>query len=63
MDNEFYGFKQKGYLKKANKAKFSQNEDLLNMLLNTNNAKLIRLKKAAPSELYDELMIVRDELK
>lgn len=63
MDNEFYGFKQKGYLKKANKAKFSQNEDLLNMLINTNNAKLIRLKKAAPSELYDELMIVRDELK
>lgn len=63
MDKEFYGFNQKGYLKKANKAKFSQNEDLLNMLRNTNNAKLIRLKKAAPPELYDELMIVRDELK
>ncbi len=63
IDPEFYGSKQKHILRKATKAKYLQNPELFKILLNTNDAKLMRLKKGNPPELLDDLMVVRSELK
>ena len=60
---DFYGKQQKEILKKGHRAKFTQNEDLKKLLLFTQRAKLLRLQKARPPEIYDELMIIRNEMK
>ena len=60
---DFYGKKQKEILKKGHRAKFTQNEELKQLLLFTQRAKLLRLQKARPPEIYDELMIIRNEMK
>ena len=62
IDPDFYGKRQQEVLKKAHRAKFTQHEDLKKQLLSTQRAKLLRLKKASPPEIYDELMVVRNEL-
>jgi len=63
IDPDFYGKKQKDILRKATKAKYTQNPDLYKVLMDTKNAKLIRLRKARPPEILDDLMVVRSELK
>jgi predicted NAD-dependent protein-ADP-ribosyltransferase YbiA (DUF1768 family) len=63
VDSNFYGERSKAVREEALKAKFEQNEDLKQMLLATNDAKLIhfvRGEKAAPDEL---LMKMRKELR
>jgi len=47
----------------ATAAKFTQNRDLKDLLLNTKNAKLVYHKKGREPELMEELMMVRDKLK
>ena len=44
-------------------AKFSQNEDLKTILIETKNAKLLHYKKGKEPELAEPLMFVRDKLK
>jgi predicted NAD-dependent protein-ADP-ribosyltransferase YbiA (DUF1768 family) len=43
-------------------AKFSQNEDLRQLLILTKNAKLVLSKETTASEVFDTLMIIRDKL-
>jgi predicted NAD-dependent protein-ADP-ribosyltransferase YbiA (DUF1768 family) len=63
VDSNFYGERSKAVREEALKSKFQQNEDLKQMLLATNDAKLIhfiRGEKAAPDEL---LMKIRKEFR
>jgi len=63
VDSNFYGERSKVVREEALKAKFQQNEDLKQLLISTNDAKLIhfvRGEKAAPDEL---LMKIRKELR
>jgi predicted NAD-dependent protein-ADP-ribosyltransferase YbiA (DUF1768 family) len=50
-------------LKDALYAKFSQNEDLKDMLLATKNAKLVYCKKCKEPKLAEELIFIRNALK
>jgi predicted NAD-dependent protein-ADP-ribosyltransferase YbiA (DUF1768 family) len=63
VDSNFYGDRSKSVREEGVKAKFEQNEDLKQMLLATNDAKLIhfvRGEKAKPDAI---LMKVRKELR
>jgi predicted NAD-dependent protein-ADP-ribosyltransferase YbiA (DUF1768 family) len=62
IDKDFYT-RAKKELSAAQYAKFSQNEDLKTLLLATNAAKLTHYQRAAPAEVFDELMAARDKLK
>jgi predicted NAD-dependent protein-ADP-ribosyltransferase YbiA (DUF1768 family) len=62
IDVDFYT-RAKKELSAAQYAKFSQNEDLKTLLLATNAAKLTHYQRAAPAEVFDELMAARDKLK
>jgi predicted NAD-dependent protein-ADP-ribosyltransferase YbiA (DUF1768 family) len=61
IDPEFYGKKAKRVLFDAQFAKFSQNEDLKQMLIETKNAKLMHCKKCKEPELAEDLMMIRDK--
>jgi len=55
--------REKVELQRALLAKFEQNAELKNMLLQTKNATLKHYKKSAEPELMEPLMIVREKLK
>ena len=63
MDNDFYGKRKEVVLNDALYAKFSQNEDLKKVLLETKRAKLEHYKKSKEPELMESLMMFRDKLK
>jgi len=63
IDPEFSDETSEKALKDALFAKFSQNEDLHNMLLSTKNAKLVHCKKCKEGKMAEELIFVRDKLK
>jgi len=63
IDPEFDDKVGEKALKDALYAKFSQNEDLRQMLVSTNNAKLVHCKKCKEGKLAEELIIVRNALK
>lgn len=63
IDNDFIGEKEEKEIKAAQLAKFLQNEDLKDILLKTNNAKLINYKKGHSPNTLDDLMVLRDKLK
>jgi len=60
IDPEFYGKRDKKELFDAQFAKFSQNEDLKRLLIETKNAKLMHCKKCKEPELAEDLMIIRE---
>ena len=62
FDVDFYN-REKKELSAAQYAKFVQNEDLKKLLFATNTAKLTHYQRAAPAEVFDELMMIRDKLK
>ena len=63
MDKDFGDEKKEKAIKESMLAKFSQNEDLKNMLLFTKNAKLLSSCKSKQPKLEEDLMFIRDTLK
>lgn len=63
IDNDFYGKRCERVIYDAQMAKFSQNEDLLLLLLATKNAKLTHIKHKNPNIVFIELMKIRLHLK
>ena len=63
IDPEFYGGIDETVLENGLYAKFSQNDDLKDMLLKTLNAKLLHYKRGDEPELSNSLMIVRNRIK
>lgn len=63
IDPEFFGGRDKKEMYDAQYAKFSQNEDLKNLLLATNRAKLTHHVRGKQPVVFDDLMVIRDKLK
>jgi len=65
LDSDFFG-ESKRYKKEmyaAQYAKFSQNKDLKKLLLETKDAKLTHHSRGMNPVVFDELMLIRDQLK
>jgi len=63
MDSDFLGKRQKKEMYDAQYAKFTQNEDLKNLLLATNDAKLTHHSRGSPPIVFEDLMIIRDKIR
>jgi predicted NAD-dependent protein-ADP-ribosyltransferase YbiA (DUF1768 family) len=63
VDSDFFGKRQKREMYAAQYAKFTQNEDLKNLLLATGDAKLTHFIRGAEPEVFDELMLIRDKIR
>jgi len=63
IDSDFFGKRHKQEMYDAQYAKFTQNEDLKQLLLSTKNAKLTHHSRGSDPVLFEELMLVRDKIK
>jgi len=63
IDNDFFLKRSRQEMSDAQQAKFTQNEDLRQMLLATRNAKLQHYRRGQEPELFDTLMIIRNKLR
>jgi predicted NAD-dependent protein-ADP-ribosyltransferase YbiA (DUF1768 family) len=63
IDNDFFLKRSRQEMSDAQQAKFTQNEDLKQMLLATKNAKLQYYRRGQEPELFDTLMMIRNKLK
>jgi predicted NAD-dependent protein-ADP-ribosyltransferase YbiA (DUF1768 family) len=63
IDSDFFGKRQKKEMYTAQYAKFTQNEDLKNLLLATGEAKLTHFIRGSEPVVFDELMLIRDKIR
>ena len=63
IDEDFYGKRQEREIHAAQYAKFTQNEDLKNLLLATGDAKLVHYVRGTEPEVFNELMLIRDKIR
>jgi hypothetical protein len=62
VDSDFFLKRGEKEMNDAQTAKFTQNEDLKKLLIETKNAKLVHHVRAKPPVTFDFLMILRDRL-
>lgn len=62
MDKDYDETRKNKELYDALLSKFAQNEDLKQLLINTQNAKLMQYKDSKEPEVSDNLMLIRDKL-
>ena len=63
IDPDFFSKRHKQEMYAAQYAKFTQNEELKQLLLATNNAKLSHHSRGSPPILFEDLMLIRDKIK
>jgi predicted NAD-dependent protein-ADP-ribosyltransferase YbiA (DUF1768 family) len=63
IDNDFFLKRSRKEMSDAQQSKFTQNEDLRQMLIATRNAKLQHYRRGQEPELFDTLMIIRNKLR
>jgi predicted NAD-dependent protein-ADP-ribosyltransferase YbiA (DUF1768 family) len=62
VDPDFFLKRNEREMELAQQAKFTQNDDLRELLLQTKNAKLVHNVRGKEPEVYDTLMIIRDKI-
>lgn len=63
LDPDFFGKRHKKEMYDAQYAKFTQNEDLKELLLATNDAKLTHHSRGSPPVVFEDLMLIRDKIR